>query len=157
MHPHLNQALKCPRCDSINTKFCYFNNYNLYQPRHFYKSCPRYWTKGGVLWNIPIGSGYRKTKQSKPKPNPKSHEERKSTTPHSSIESSNQPHSHNERGSFCAFNIEFYCSSNNRLSHPHNLVDSVYIVLPAQPMVARHQEQDFVVGLGLQSLKLGKL
>ncbi|OWM65200.1 dof zinc finger protein DOF5.4-like [Punica granatum] len=71
-HPqssHLHQqALKCPRCDSLNTKFCYYNNYNLSQPRHFCKNCRRYWTKGGVLRNVPVGGGCRKTKRSKPKP-----------------------------------------------------------------------------------------
>ncbi|KAL5714623.1 hypothetical protein ACHQM5_016557 [Ranunculus cassubicifolius] len=35
LRPYSNQALKCPRCDSLNTKFCYYNNYNLSQPRHF--------------------------------------------------------------------------------------------------------------------------
>ncbi|RWR77009.1 dof zinc finger protein DOF5.4-like protein [Cinnamomum micranthum f. kanehirae] len=62
------QPLKCPRCDSLNTKFCYYNNYNLSQPRHFCKSCRRYWTKGGVLRNVPVGGGCRKPKRSsKPK------------------------------------------------------------------------------------------
>ncbi|KAG8388384.1 hypothetical protein BUALT_Bualt02G0120300 [Buddleja alternifolia] len=57
--------LKCPRCDSTNTKFCYYNNYNLSQPRHFCKNCKRYWTKGGALRNIPVGGGSRKnTKRS---------------------------------------------------------------------------------------------
>lgn len=54
------EQLKCPRCDSTNTKFCYYNNYNLSQPRHFCKSCKRYWTKGGSLRNIPVGGGSRK-------------------------------------------------------------------------------------------------
>lgn len=54
------EHLKCPRCDSPNTKFCYYNNYNLSQPRHFCKSCRRYWTKGGALRNIPVGGGSRK-------------------------------------------------------------------------------------------------
>ncbi|XP_028780931.1 dof zinc finger protein DOF5.4-like [Neltuma alba] len=71
-HPRNNdsqdhQALKCPRCDSLNTKFCYYNNYNLSQPRHFCKGCRRYWTKGGVLRNVPVGGGCRKAKRSKPK------------------------------------------------------------------------------------------
>ncbi|KAL5540067.1 hypothetical protein UlMin_043948 [Ulmus minor] len=67
-HHHQNhQALKCPRCDSLNTKFCYYNNYNLSQPRHFCKNCRRYWTKGGVLRNVPVGGGCRKTKRSKSK------------------------------------------------------------------------------------------
>ncbi|KAF5196605.1 Dof zinc finger protein like [Thalictrum thalictroides] len=54
------EHLKCPRCDSSNTKFCYYNNYNLSQPRHYCKNCRRYWTKGGALRNIPIGGGTRK-------------------------------------------------------------------------------------------------
>ncbi|XP_008792599.1 dof zinc finger protein DOF2.2-like [Phoenix dactylifera] len=58
--PHQN--LRCPRCDSSNTKFCYYNNYNLTQPRHFCKTCRRYWTKGGALRNVPIGGGCRKAK-----------------------------------------------------------------------------------------------
>lgn len=67
-------ALKCPRCDSSNTKFCYYNNYNLSQPRHFCKNCRRYWTKGGVLRNVPVGGGCRKSKRSsKPKSPTSSH------------------------------------------------------------------------------------
>ncbi|XP_047939768.1 dof zinc finger protein DOF3.1-like [Salvia hispanica] len=58
------QALKCPRCDSANTKFCYYNNYSLSQPRYFCKSCRRYWTKGGTLRNVPVGGGCRKNKRS---------------------------------------------------------------------------------------------
>ncbi|KAJ0250373.1 Dof zinc finger protein [Hirschfeldia incana] len=54
------EQLKCPRCDSPNTKFCYYNNYNLSQPRHYCKNCRRYWTKGGSLRNIPVGGGSRK-------------------------------------------------------------------------------------------------
>ncbi|CAN8258569.1 unnamed protein product [Cochlearia groenlandica] len=53
------QVVKCPRCNSQNTKFCYYNNYNLSQPRHFCKSCRRYWTKGGALRNVPVGGGSR--------------------------------------------------------------------------------------------------
>ncbi|KAK0603795.1 hypothetical protein LWI29_008723 [Acer saccharum] len=54
------QQLPCPRCDSINTKFCYYNNYNFSQPRHFCKACRRYWTQGGTLRDIPVGGGTRK-------------------------------------------------------------------------------------------------
>ncbi|XP_010263771.1 PREDICTED: dof zinc finger protein DOF5.7-like [Nelumbo nucifera] len=57
-----HQNVRCPRCDSSNTKFCYYNNYNLTQPRHFCKTCRRYWTKGGALRNVPIGGGCRKSK-----------------------------------------------------------------------------------------------
>lgn len=58
-------SLKCPRCDSSNTKFCYFNNYSLTQPRHFCKTCRRYWTRGGALRNVPVGGGCRRNKRSK--------------------------------------------------------------------------------------------
>lgn len=58
------EPLKCPRCDSTNTKFCYYNNYNKSQPRHFCKACKRHWTKGGTLRNVPIGGG-RKSKRLK--------------------------------------------------------------------------------------------
>ncbi|KAI5570686.1 hypothetical protein BDE02_11G045400 [Populus trichocarpa] len=61
----LQQALKCPRCDSSNTKFCYYNNYSLSQPRHFCKACKRYWTRGGTLRNVPVGGGCRKNKRVK--------------------------------------------------------------------------------------------
>ncbi|KAG6629224.1 dof zinc finger protein DOF3.6-like [Carya illinoinensis] len=64
--PHPETApLKCPRCESTNTKFCYFNNYNLSQPRHFCKTCRRYWTKGGALRNVPVGGGCRRNKKNK--------------------------------------------------------------------------------------------
>ncbi|KAK9062448.1 hypothetical protein SSX86_019634 [Deinandra increscens subsp. villosa] len=55
----------CPRCGSSNTKFCYYNNYSLTQPRYFCKGCRRYWTKGGSLRNIPVGGGCRKTRRAK--------------------------------------------------------------------------------------------
>lgn len=31
--PPPTKLLHCPRCDSTNTKFCYYNNYSLMQPR----------------------------------------------------------------------------------------------------------------------------
>ncbi|OEL14897.1 Dof zinc finger protein PBF [Dichanthelium oligosanthes] len=61
--PQQDQALNCPRCDSTNTKFCYYNNYSMTQPRYFCKACRRYWTKGGTLRNVPVGGGSRKNKQ----------------------------------------------------------------------------------------------
>lgn len=62
--PMPETALNCPRCDSTNTKFCYFNNYSLTQPRHFCKACKRYWTRGGALRNVPVGGGCRRNKRS---------------------------------------------------------------------------------------------
>ncbi|KAH7284484.1 hypothetical protein KP509_34G056200 [Ceratopteris richardii] len=58
---------KCPRCESIETKFCYYNNHNKKQPRHFCKSCQRHWTRGGALRNIPIGGGCRRNRRIRPK------------------------------------------------------------------------------------------
>ncbi|WOL11550.1 cyclic dof factor 2 [Canna indica] len=59
-----DKILPCPRCKSMDTKFCYFNNYNVNQPRHFCKKCQRYWTAGGAMRNVPVGSGRRKSKGS---------------------------------------------------------------------------------------------
>lgn len=59
-----DKILPCPRCNSMDTKFCYYNNYNVNQPRHFCKNCQRYWTAGGTMRNTPVGSGRRKNKSS---------------------------------------------------------------------------------------------
>ncbi|XP_057503604.1 dof zinc finger protein DOF1.2-like [Actinidia eriantha] len=58
-------APNCPRCASQNTKFCYYNNYSLSQPRYFCKTCRRYWTKGGSLRNVPVGGGCRKSRRAR--------------------------------------------------------------------------------------------
>lgn len=57
-----DKVLPCPRCNSLETKFCYFNNYNVNQPRHFCKNCQRYWTAGGIIRNVPVGAGKRRNK-----------------------------------------------------------------------------------------------
>ncbi|OWM80199.1 dof zinc finger protein DOF1.5-like [Punica granatum] len=57
-----DKIIPCPRCKSMETKFCYFNNYNVNQPRHFCRGCQRYWTAGGALRNVPVGAGRRKNK-----------------------------------------------------------------------------------------------
>ncbi|GAA0178183.1 hypothetical protein LIER_29804 [Lithospermum erythrorhizon] len=70
IRPQHEHPQKCPRCDSTHTKFCYYNNYSLSQPRYFCKACRRYWTKGGTLRSIPVGGGCRKNKKvSSKKPN----------------------------------------------------------------------------------------
>ncbi|ESQ31680.1 hypothetical protein EUTSA_v10004655mg [Eutrema salsugineum] len=56
------KILPCPRCNSMETKFCYYNNYNVNQPRHFCKACQRYWTSGGTMRSVPVGAGRRKNK-----------------------------------------------------------------------------------------------
>lgn len=59
-----DKILPCPRCNSMDTKFCYYNNYNVNQPHHFCKNCQRYWTAGGTMRNVPVGAGRRKNKNS---------------------------------------------------------------------------------------------
>ncbi|GAV67740.1 zf-Dof domain-containing protein [Cephalotus follicularis] len=63
--PNIEHAPNCPRCASPHTKFCYYNNYSLSQPRYFCKGCRRYWTKGGSLRNVPVGGGCRKNRRAK--------------------------------------------------------------------------------------------
>ncbi|KAF2318172.1 hypothetical protein GH714_002058 [Hevea brasiliensis] len=46
------EQFNCPRCNSTNTKFCYYNNYSLTQPRFFCKTCRKYWTDVGSLRNV---------------------------------------------------------------------------------------------------------
>ncbi|KAJ1264680.1 hypothetical protein BS78_08G018800 [Paspalum vaginatum] len=61
--PQHDEALKCPRCDTTDTKFCYYNNKSLMQPRYFCKACRRSWTQGGILRDVPVGGGSRKNKR----------------------------------------------------------------------------------------------
>ncbi|KAK1404580.1 Cyclic dof factor 2 [Heracleum sosnowskyi] len=58
-----DKIIPCPRCTSLETKFCYFNNYNVNQPRHFCRNCQRYWTDGGNMRKVAVGAGRRKNKQ----------------------------------------------------------------------------------------------
>ncbi|BBH03961.1 cycling DOF factor 3 [Prunus dulcis] len=57
-----DKILPCPRCNSMDTKFCYYNNYNVNQPRHFCKACQRYWTAGGTMRNVPVERDVAKTR-----------------------------------------------------------------------------------------------
>ena len=97
--PQKDQALNCPRCNSTNTKFCYYNNYSLSQPRYFCKTCRRYWTEGGSLRNVPVGGGSRKNKRSSsssssPSPSPASSSKKlpdPTTFPHSASQNPKIP------------------------------------------------------------------
>lgn len=100
------EPLRCPRCDSSNTKFCYYNNYSLSQPRYFCKACKRYWTRGGTLRNVPVGGGCRKNKRLKRSTATAT----ATTTTHSS--SSPAPDSTSSSSTSCANNI-FYGSDLN--------------------------------------------
>ena len=57
-----HKVIPCPRCNSLETKFFYYNNYNVNQPQHFCKNCRKYWIAGGNLRNVPIGAIQRKNK-----------------------------------------------------------------------------------------------
>ncbi|CAN0922635.1 Dof zinc finger protein DOF5.3 [Linum grandiflorum] len=81
--PPTEAVVKCPRCASSNTKFCYYNNYSLTQPRYFCRTCRRHWTQGGVLRNVPFGGGSRNphAKRSSSYSSPdRSHPSKKQTT-----------------------------------------------------------------------------
>lgn len=45
--PALADNIPCPRCNSTKTKFCYYNNYNLKQPRYLCKVVSE------CLWTCP--------------------------------------------------------------------------------------------------------
>ncbi|KAF7019639.1 unnamed protein product [Triticum aestivum] len=63
--PQQQAKLECPRCSSTDTKFCYYNNYSTTQPRHYCRTCRRYWTHGGTLRNVPVGGACRRGGSSK--------------------------------------------------------------------------------------------
>ena len=113
------QALKCPRCESSNTKFCYYNNYSLSQPRHFCKACKRYWTRGGTLRNVPVGGGCRKNKRVK---RPTNHGDSSSSAANSPSSSNSnppsQPHIDNIIASSSTTN---HINNINPFSEPHEL------------------------------------
>jgi hypothetical protein len=44
----VNNHRPCARCNSNETRFCYYNNGLLSQPRHYCRACQRYWTEGGT-------------------------------------------------------------------------------------------------------------
>ncbi|KAG8374321.1 hypothetical protein BUALT_Bualt11G0119500 [Buddleja alternifolia] len=87
--PMPETAQKCPRCESTNTKFCYFNNYSLTQPRHFCKTCRRYWTRGGALRSVPVGGGCRRNKRSKSNTKSPASSDRQATSSSTSTVSAN--------------------------------------------------------------------
>ncbi|KAK8515827.1 hypothetical protein V6N13_096848 [Hibiscus sabdariffa] len=134
LRPHHNhQALKCPRCDSLNTKFCYYNNYNLSQPRHFCKSCRRYWTKGGILRNVPVGGGCRKAKRTKTKASSEAAAVAASSMllpeqQHHLDQAKASSHSSSESSSLTATNSNVAATNNNKNSHAGGTAGAVSAV-----------------------------
>ncbi|XP_048553676.1 dof zinc finger protein DOF1.7-like [Triticum urartu] len=78
--------LECPRCSSTDTKFCYYNNYSTTQPRHYCRTCRRYWTQGGTMRNVPVGGACRRRGSSK-----------RSAEPQTTSSDSPQPELHETR------------------------------------------------------------
>ncbi|KAL9434211.1 hypothetical protein AB3S75_028941 [Citrus x aurantiifolia] len=128
LRPPHDQALKCPRCDSTHTKFCYYNNYSLSQPRYFCKTCRRYWTKGGTLRNIPVGGGCRKNKKVSSK---KSNDQSMNQNPGSS--------SHNPTDLQLSFpEMQFshlgnILGAHGTLANNHNFMDNKYSAMLENP------------------------
>ncbi|KAK8583979.1 hypothetical protein V6N12_068231 [Hibiscus sabdariffa] len=142
LRPHHNhQALKCPRCDSLNTKFCYYNNYNLSQPRHFCKSCRRYWTKGGILRNVPVGGGCRKAKRTKTKASSETAAAAASSMPlpeqhHHLDQAKASSHSSSESSSLTATNSNVaVTNNNNKNSHGGGTAEAVSAVTSHANMI----------------------
>ncbi|XP_048559873.1 dof zinc finger protein DOF3.1-like [Triticum urartu] len=79
------QKLECPRCSSTDTKFCYYNNYSTAQPRHYCRTCRRYWTQGGTLRKVPVGGACRRGSGSSSK------RRRSSAEPHTPSSDSTPP------------------------------------------------------------------
>ncbi|XP_050221685.1 dof zinc finger protein DOF5.6 [Mercurialis annua] len=120
LRPPQDQALKCPRCDSTHTKFCYYNNYSLSQPRYFCKTCRRYWTKGGTLRNIPVGGGCRKNKKVAKKSNDNLNHNQPIN--HNIIGSSSSSHHHNMNPT--DLHLSFPDHHNLQFSHLGNLLNT---------------------------------
>ncbi|KAI3798308.1 hypothetical protein L1987_33579 [Smallanthus sonchifolius] len=122
--PSVEICPPCPRCGSSNTKFCYYNNYSLTQPRYFCKGCRRYWTKGGSLRNIPVGGGCRKTRRAK------------------SIRVSDTPNIHGEGGSTGNVETRGDRAGGSAMMQPTNIdLQQVYANFLNQRPQITHQEQ----------------
>lgn len=126
--PQPHEALKCPRCDSSNTKFCYYNNYSLSQPRHFCKACKRYWTRGGTLRNVPVGGGCRKNKRVK-RPI--------TTTVHAASTTTNPNHNPNPRVNPNLDHNQLQSSTTSNSNSNHHLNPLFYGLLPQNPNYPR--------------------
>lgn len=141
--PLETEPLPCPRCESINTKFCYYNNYNLGQPRYFCKSCRRYWTRGGTLRNVPVGGGTRKSSAVK---------RSRSASTSTSIVPVSVPSS--SPGLACHDVLQEMPVMNQEMGHQVNELNLNQAVCVEDPMVGLTGDQ-FESGLGVRGLGLG--
>lgn len=144
------EPLKCPRCESTNTKFCYYNNYSLTQPRHFCKTCRRYWTRGGALRNVPVGGGCRrKNKRSKGSNSSNRSSKSSPNKPGSSIISNPTSANNNYSSSNYCPNIDRHTYSiGNHLQYPSLLFPPA----PPPPTTSRSYS-DYDVAFGTTNIK----
>ncbi|KMT12430.1 hypothetical protein BVRB_5g103620 [Beta vulgaris subsp. vulgaris] len=137
VRPQKDQAVNCPRCNSTNTKFCYYNNYSLTQPRFFCKTCRRYWTEGGSLRNIPVGGGSRKNKR--PSSSSYSSSSSKKISSHdlvaaAAVHESNYPHHQNPK-------IHPHQMHQHHHHHQHYQGQDLNLGFPHQTHHNQHQHQ----------------
>ncbi|CAN4099310.1 unnamed protein product [Withania somnifera] len=139
LRPQHDQPLKCPRCDSTHTKFCYYNNYSLSQPRYFCKSCRRYWTKGGTLRNIPVGGGCRKNKKvSSKKSSITPHHQTPNNYPNAASTSNYPDIAFSHFGNFMGINNNNYSFLLENQHAPIDFMESKYEALVG-PVTSRNQ------------------
>ncbi|KAL3529540.1 hypothetical protein ACH5RR_008862 [Cinchona calisaya] len=145
MRPQHDQSIKCPRCDSTHTKFCYYNNYSLSQPRYFCKACRRYWTKGGTLRNIPVGGGCRKNKKV---PSKKSNDQ-----PNLGPSSSTSPNLNNPTDLQLSFpdQMQFSNLSNIFGNDNNNFMESKYNLMLESPTPIDFMQSKYEASVGNSS------
>ncbi|PIA45973.1 hypothetical protein AQUCO_01600317v1 [Aquilegia coerulea] len=61
-------ACKCPRCQSTNTKFSYYQNQQELKPRYYCNDCRENWTvnANGGMRDVPVGGGLEEIKRRQP-------------------------------------------------------------------------------------------
>lgn len=150
LRPPHDQALKCPRCDSTHTKFCYYNNYSLSQPRYFCKTCRRYWTKGGTLRNIPVGGGCRKNKKVSSKKS-NDHHHQSGPNPQNLGSSSSSPML-NPTDLQLSFPDQMqYSHLSNILGNPNNFLENKYNLMLENPTPIDFMESKYEALVGNSS------
>nr|CAD1828783.1 unnamed protein product [Ananas comosus var. bracteatus] len=148
VRPQPEQSLKCPRCESTNTKFCYYNNYSLSQPRYFCKGCRRYWTKGGSLRNVPVGGGCRKNKRSSSNSSSNS----SSTSPSNSSSSSKRPQDHHQTHLMITTSSMITPSLSTLFPLTSCLMTPVILVWPLQGSTSSLQQHQESWGLPIMNM-----
>lgn len=157
---NVETAPNCPRCASANTKFCYYNNYSLSQPRYFCKGCRRYWTKGGSLRNVPpVGGGCRKSRRGKPRRERVETRDQISMTDRKNSTSSSDGDSGNQPDIDLALVFAKFLNHNTSFDQPEveekNSKKAVVGSIPEPYMLQEMPETGQMEAFGLQNLLAG--